>query len=189
MILIEKSMIKVDPTKVQTDLNLEEILLKNTRYSDTLPSAEDPLEPLLFSVSVRSTYSNEVLEFTENNKSVYYTTLEDVPPVIHKGYDLVMYLGSICLTRHVAFKSAEDQQDFFRLMSKKSGFTVMGLYVSNVLPPIVYSQIVLTDDGMQEIKKYLKANVKPVKIEDMKREGNIEALLNKIIIVKKEDKP
>ena len=90
---------------VQKDVNLEDILNNHTKYYDTEEEAlKDDYAPLDFSVSVRSIYSNLILQIDVVDRKKYYVNLTNVQPFVHKGYDLIMYLASIGLLYNINYK-------------------------------------------------------------------------------------
>ena len=170
--------------EVQNDVHLEALLNNDTKYYDSVEEAlKDDYVPLDFSVSVRSTYSNLVLETDCGTKKSYYTNLTEVQPFIHKGYDLIMYLTSIGLMHNIDYKLGFDE-----LMTKHSQFVPMGLYNpdSLLLNPIIYSHIIISDEGIKELPNYLKGDRKLVHISKINELGNIPALLRTLIEVKEE---
>ena len=170
--------------EVQKDVNLEALLNNDTKYYDSVEEAlKDKYVPLDFSVSVRSIYSNLVLETDMGEKKTYYTNLTQVQPFIHKGYDLIMYLTSIGLMHNVDYKLGFDE-----LMTKHSQFVPIGIYNPDplLLNPIIYSHIIISDEGIKELPNYLKEDRKLVHISEINELGNIPALLRTLIEVKEE---
>jgi len=187
ILCVNANTLKTSP-EVQKDIDLEEILLKHTYYFDT---AEEALKshyvPLDFSVSVRSMYSNQVLQIDKQGQFRYYTNLTNVQEFPHRGYDLVMYLTSIGLMHSIDYKLGFDD-----VMMKHSQFMPIGIYNPDpsVVNPIVYSHIIMSDEGAELLKPFLKGDRNLVDISVMKTacEGNIRALLDTIIEVKEEQK-
>lgn len=174
---------------VQRDVNLEDLLNNHTKYYDSETEAlKDKYVPLDFCVSVRSIYSNYVLQIDkENNEKRYYVNLTKVQPFVHKGYDLIMYLCSIGVMQSIDY-----QLGFDDLMMKHSQFQPIGLYNPDpaLINPIVYSHVIISDDGIKELPQYLKSDryLVPIRTMKMCKAGNISALLDTIIEVKEEEK-
>lgn len=169
---------------VQKDVNLEDILNNHTKYYDTVEEAlKDNYVPLDFSVSVRSIYSNLVLQINNGEDKRYYTNLTNIQPFVHKGYDLVMYLTSIGLMHSVDYKLGFDE-----LMMKHSQFVPMGLYNPDALliNPIIYSHVLISDEGIKELPNYLKEDRELVPISTINIKGNILAFLKTLVEVKEE---
>lgn len=174
--------------EVQKDVDLEDLVNNHTKYYD---SAEDALKdkyvPLDFSVSVRSVCSNLVLQIDNGEEKRYYTNLTNIQPFVHKGYDLIMYLTSIGLMHNIDYKIGFDD-----LMMKHSLFQPIGIYnpEPSILNPIIYSHVIISDEGAKELPKYLASDRSLVDISTMKKfsRGNLSALLNTIIIVKEDNK-
>lgn len=185
ILCVDIKALKTSPD-VQKDVNLEDLINNHTKYYDSAEEAlNDNYVPLDFSVTVRSLYSNLVLEIDKDEDKRYYVNLTDVQPFIHKGYDLVMYLTSIGLMHSVDYKLGFDE-----LMIKHSQFVPMGIYNPDtlLLNPIIYSHVILSDEGAVELPKYLKEDRHLVPISDIKEKGNIPALLRTLIEVKEETK-
>lgn len=176
--------------EVQTNVKLKDIINNHTKYYDSVEEAlKDNYVPLDFSVSIRTLYSNLVVEIdakTEdgNDKKMYYTNMSQVQKFIHKGYDLIMYLTSIGLMMNVNYSLGFDE-----VMLEHSQFVPIGLYNPDptVINPIIYSHILISDVGAKEFDKYLKKGRRFLPISDMKKEGNLYALLDTLIITKEEN--
>lgn len=186
ILCIDSTALKTSPD-VQKDVNLGDLMTNHTKYYETVEEAlKDKFVPLDFSVTVRSMYSNLVLMTTKESGNRFYTNLSQIERFVHKGYDLVMYLTSIGMMYNIDYKFGFDD-----LMMKHSQFQPIGIYNPNpsVVNPIVYSHIILSDEGAELLPNFLKGDRKLVPISTMKEfsEGNIQALLDTIIEVK-EDK-
>ena len=176
--------------EVQTNVKLEDIINNHTKYYDSVEEAlKDNYVPLDFSVSIRTLYSNLVVEIdakTEdgNDKKMYYTNMSQVQQFIHKGYDLIMYLTSIGVMMNVNYSIGFDE-----VLLEHSQFVPIGLYNPDptVINPIIYSHILISDVGAKEFDKYLKKGRRFLPISDMKKEGNLYALLDTLIITKEEN--
>lgn len=188
ILCIDTKALKTSPD-VQKDVDLEDLLNNHTKYYD---SAEDALKdhyvPLDFSVSVRSMYSNLVLQINKGEEKRYYTNLTNVQPFVHKGYDLIMYLTSIGLMNNVDYRLGFDD-----LMCSHSQFMPIGFYNPDpsLINPIIYTHVLISDEGAKELPQYLKCGRNLVDIKCTMKEnvkGNIPALLDTIIEVKEEKK-
>ena len=169
---------------VQKDVDLEDLMNNHTKYYDNAEEAlKDLYVPLDFSVTVRSMYSNLVLQIDKGEQKRYYTNLTNVQPFVHKGYDLIMYLTSIGLMHSVDYKLGFDD-----LMMKHSQFQPIGIYNPNsaLINPIVYTHIIVSDEGSKILPTFLKSDrhLVPIKTMRMCHEGNIPAILDTIIEVK-----
>lgn len=194
ILCVDSRALKTSPD-VQKDVKLEEIINKHTKYYDSVEEAlKDKYVPLDFSVTVRSMYSNLVLQINKDIDTAsgdrqhrYYVNLTSIQPFVHKGYDLIMYLSSIAVMHSVDYNLGFDS-----LMLKHSQFSPIGLFNPDpsVMNPIIYVHIVLSDEGAEELKQYLKEDRELVPISTMREcsKGNLEALLDTIIEVKEESK-
>ena len=192
ILCIEKSVLK-GMKGLTKDIPLEKYLLENTDYKEVDVDWSDTYIPLTFSTTVRSMYSNKVVYKVLKNKDnqdyrVYYESLTEIEPIIHKGYDLVMFLSSIAVQKMI---KAEAQQTLGEIMCA-STFSVRGLrYVEDagVIRPIVYSQIVISDEAFERFEKILDHEHGACSIEEMRENihGNLYDLLDDIVIVKEKN--
>ena len=168
--------------KVQKDINLEELLKDHTKYFDTVEEAlNEAYVPLDVSTTIRSMFSNLVVERETDNGVSYYVNITNIDKFVHKGYDLLMYITSIGVLHCVDYKMGFDD-----VMLQHSQFCPIGVYNPDptLINPIVLVHIVMSDEGAELLKDYLKDNVKLVHVSNMKSEGSIKALLDEIIEVK-----
>lgn len=181
---VDTKALKASP-EVQKDVNLEDIINNHTKYYESEEEAlKDSYIPLDFCVSVRSMYSNLVLEKDIEGDKHYYTHLMNIQPYAHRGYDLIMFLSSIGLMQNIIYDIGFDD-----LMMRHSQFQPIGLYNidSPLIHPIIYSHIIISDEGAEELKKYLKDDRRLIPIKDIKPRCNIKALLQTLIEVKEEN--
>lgn len=176
----KKSIEKVNV--IQNKVDLEGLINNHTKHFNNVKEAyKENYVPLDFSVSVRSMYSNLVLEISMEDKCLYYTNLTDIQKFEHKGYDLVMFVSSLGV-----MSSFDVNDDFKRCMLEHSQFCPIGLYNPDpeFINPIVYSHIILSDEGAEKIKEHLKDGRKFVPIKDMNVKGNLIAMTDTLIEVK-----
>lgn len=182
---IDSSVLKTSP-EVQRDVRLEEIMNNHTKYYNTEEEAlKDNFVPLDFSVSIRSMYSNRVVEVDKGGQFRYYTNLTKVIPCVHSGYDLIMFLTSIGVMHNVDYALGFDD-----IMMNHSQFMPIGIYNPDpsVINPIIYCHVILSDEGAVKIEKFLKGDRRMINIEYINDRGNIKALLDTLIEVKEEIK-
>lgn len=172
----------MDTTKVRDDMNLQKnikldkILLENSKYFNSVNEAQlEGYAPLNFMISVRSTYSNLVLESMNGSSKDYYINMTEVDTLPHKGYDLIMYLASIGLMQCVTYKKGFDDVMF------KSQFLPIGFYNPDpsLFNPTIYSHIILPDEIVEDFKSYLKNGYRLVPIKDMERK-KLSSILDSI---------
>lgn len=180
---INRNKIKEDSKEIQRNVDLEYILSDEcVKYFDRVEEAyANGFIPLSFAVSIRSITDNRVVETESDRSRIYYTNLANLDEhltSVHKGYDLIMYLTSIGMLYNIDFSLEVD-----KIMLEHSQFQPIGLFNSGVLYPIIYSHILLSDEGMSLLEPYLKSDRKIVKIRDMQKKGNIQALLDTLIVV------
>ncbi len=178
---------------IQKDVDLAGILLNCTKYYNSVEEAEKNFYvPLDFSVSVRTVYTNKVLQIKDGDNCSYYVNHTNVGQFAHKGYDLMMYLSAIGFVSCVNYSDAFDT-----MMLKYSTLQPIGLYNPDpgFLNPIVYTHIIISDEAEGIIKPFLKPGVSLIHITEMeervKNSGGLylTALLDTLIIVhdKKEE--
>ena len=186
ILCVDTKALKTSPD-VQKDVNLEDILENHTKYYDSYMEAlKEDYIPLDFCMSVRTTYSNLVLEIDEGEEKRYYTNLADINDTfIHKGYDLIMYLTSIGLLHNINYALGFDD-----IMMKHSQFQSIGLYnpTTKLFNPIIYSQVIIDDACVEDLAKYLMEGRRLVPISEVQKTGNIQALLRTFVEVKEENK-
>lgn len=180
ILCVEKSAMKEAP-EVQKNVDLKDLLENHTRYIEPELIERNDYVPLNFAVSVRSAYSNLVLETPVDSEfKRYYVNLTNVEPLPHKGYDLVMYLASIGIIQCINYSRGFDD------VMMKTQFCPIGLYNSGIIHPIIFSTVILKDDTVDIFKSYLKEGYDLVPIQNMKRAGNFKPLLDTLILVKEE---
>lgn len=185
ILCVDTKAMKCSP-EVQKDIDLGELVSNHTNYYENEEEAlKDGYVPLDFSVSVRSVYTNLVLQIDKGEEKRYYTNLSKVMPFVHNGYDLIMYLTSIGLMHSIEYSLGFDD-----LMMNHSQFQPIGLYNldSPLINPIIYTHVIISDEGVKELTKYLKSDRKLVPISEIKEDGNLCALLRTLIEIKEEDK-
>lgn len=188
MILCVDTSVLAMKREVQKDVDLEDLLNNHTRYFETQEQAlEEGYVPLDFSMTLRSMYTNKVLQRQTENGVRYYVNMSKVDRFIHKGIDLIMYLTSLGLLQCVDYKAGFDD-----LMFQHTQIQIIGLYNPDpaMINPIIYSHVLISDVGVKSLPQYLKEGVSLVDIKTMKEncEGNIPAMLDTIIEVKEEQK-
>ena len=168
---------------VQKDIQLGGLLDNGTKHFNSIEDAlNEGYVPLNFSVVLRSSHSNKVLRSkTEEGLYLYYTNILDAGLLIHRGYDLLMYLSSIGVLMNVNYTPEVDN-----IMLKCSQFQPIGLCYDGIIDPIILSNVILTDEGIDLLEPFLKEGREVVSLDVMKNEngGNIQALLNEIKEVK-----
>ena len=188
VLCIDRDALGVSP-KVQKQIMLEQILLKDTAYldRDKLTDREkNRWLPLNLTTTVRSIYSNRVVCRKEGIYYHAYNNFVDIERTEHKGYDLVMFWASMSVMLLI------DCNNFAmrNILSSASSFQCCGLYWNdNIVGPIVYSQVYVRDAEFPTLSEYYSKDITDVSVEDLKalyRRGNMSALLDEIVEVKEE---
>lgn len=171
-------------TEIQRDVDFAELLNNHSVYSfkDNKSLMKKGYLPVDMCYSIRTIYSNLVVESETQGRKLYYTNLVDLPEVIHKGDDLVMYFGSLAI-----FHNMNQKLGFDELMSKYSAFQPIGLYYDSLLNPIFYSNIIMADESVESLKTFLKSDRKLVLIQSIDTKDCIKALTDTLIILKRKE--
>ena len=189
-IYVDKNVLKVS-NEVQRDIDIEDILLNHTRvYDDDKRANIDGFVPLTFSTSVRTVYTNKVVQILRKslrgNTSEYCVHLGRIELLPHRGLDLIMYLSSISLFHMVNYREGFDD------VMLHSEFQNIGIYNPNpdLVSPMIYSHIYIDDDYAEEFSKYFKPESSWVDISFAKsssRDDKYKALIDTLLIVSKEE--
>ncbi len=190
MILCVDSTVLKESPDIQKDIGLGNILDNHTKYFNTISDAyREHFTPLDFSVSIRSLYTNLVLEREQLGEDgrelkLYYRNITNAPEVIHRGVDLIMYMTSLGVLTDVMYSA-----NLERIMDRHSIFQCMGLYnpCITLVNPAIYSHVILTDEGAEELKSCLREGRQFVPIREMQTEGNAIPLLDTLKIVERRD--
>lgn len=181
---VKKDSLKVS-NYIQKDVDLSAIV-DGAIYFDSLDLAyNEGYVPLDFSVSIRSTYTNLVAEICKDNENKkYFANLTNIGNYNHKGFDLIMYIASICVTKFVNFNNKES--GFGKVMLDYSDFVPMGLLNINpdFINPIIYSHVIIDDNGVEEFSKYFENGVKWVSIDSIEGKEKGFAMLDSFIMLK-----
>lgn len=185
ILCIKKDELKIS-SELQKDVKLEEILLKHTKYFPSIQEAEkDGYYPLDFMVSIRSVYTNLVLEsdVEDSDEKRYFINLTNVDVLPHKGLDLIMYLASVGVMHCVDYKLGFDE------VMMKSHFSPIGLLNTEptLLNPIIYSHIILDDEVVEKFETYLKPGFRFVPIKDIQQLGNMQTVTDSFVNVEKRE--
>lgn len=184
VLCVDTSVLRQVPDKVQRDIDLEDILNNHTKLFTREEKIVEPYLPLDFAISVRSVYDNTVVQSDAGNKVLYYTNMTCIGDLPHKGLDLIMYLSSLGVL-HLLDYTAECGE----IMMKHSQHQPIGLYNPNprYFHPIIYSHVILSDEGMKLLTPHFKKHCSVVPISGIVPLGNIKALTDTLIIVDKEE--
>lgn len=186
ILCVDAKVLKVDKNRVQKDVDIEDLLNNHTKYfNDAFEALKEDYLPIDFNVSIRSIYDNTVVVRLGNSNYTHRRTKNPIIDAgtaiefIHKGYDLVMFMSSIGVMRCVDYR-----QGFDELMAKHSQFDCIGLYVldGRAICPRIYSHIIMSDEGMKELEKYLKKDFQIVPITNAN--GGFKVFRDTLVIVK-----
>lgn len=178
---LKKDLIK-QCNRVQKDVMLED-LLNELQYFNTREEAfAEECVPICFVTSVRTAYSNCVVEH-ETDRKRYYVSLNLSQVLPHKGYDLLAFMSSLAVAKVIDCTIPKNQELMFN-----SQFMPIGVYNPDpgICDPVIYSHVIIEDTNADALKDALIEGNQLVPIKDMKHEGNLSELLKELIIVKEE---
>lgn len=181
MLCLKQSDFKYDGHVQKIDL--AEVLKHTKQFTSSEEAYTEGYVPLDFSVSVRSMYDNTVVVNTKHGNPLCYSTCVNIGDFPHKGYDLVMYVSSLGFLDLVDYAPGFDD-----LMMKHSQFIPIGLlnlHTTDGFPvnPIVYSHIIMSDEGMRSLNTFLKPGNVIVPINTIDPKVNLSALVETLVEV------
>lgn len=161
---------------MQKNIKIEEVLSELEYFESEEEAIKNDCVPLSFVTSIRTAYSNLVV----NHEGKYYVSLTLASVVPHIGYDLLAFMSSSAVAKVIDCTKKENQELMFQ-----SQLVPVGVYNPDVgiCNPIIYSQVVIKDDLSDSLNNSLLEGNSLESISDMKREGNMSAILNEIILV------
>ena len=167
--------------EIQKDINVEKIISSIKYFESKEVALKDGFVPLCFATTVRTNYSNLVVQHNHKGFNKYYVTLHITDPIPHKGYDLVMFMSSVAISKLMDCTQQNTQKLMFN-----SQFIPLGLYNPDpsICDPILYSQVVVHDDMRNELEYALLEGNTLVPICNIDTLGNFTKLVDEIIIVK-----
>lgn len=153
-------------------------------YEGEIPEDYVPLD---IAISVRSAYTNEVVmcPYPEHGTERCFFNLSELPPTIHKGYDLVMFISSIAVMKMCnQFRASEVAE-----VMMHSKFDIIGLLniCSDLINPIVYSHVILDDTTIEAFKPLLLDGFRMIPISELPEHENFTAIKESLIIVKEKE--
>lgn len=169
--------------RVQKDVLLEEVLEKLRYFSTREDALKEDCVPVCFITSIRTAYSNLVVERNNEGVKRYYVSLNLNQILPHKGYDLLAFMSSLAVAKVIDCTIPKNQELMFN-----SQFMPIGVYNPDpgICDPIIYSHVIINDTNLEALNSALIAENKLVPIKDMRTAGNLSALLNELILVKEE---
>ena len=144
---------KIPRSKTVQKPKLEGLLLNHTKFYDSAEeSMKDLYVPLDFAIAIR-TDADKILQITDDKGTYYFPRLSNIQRYIHKGYDLVMFLSSLMILENVDYSLKYEE-----LMVKYSAFIPVGIYnpFPEVINPVILSNIIIAEDGLEEFCQILK---------------------------------
>lgn len=184
ILCIDKSKIK-KANYIQKDIELEDLMSNHCKYFSRKELVDNSnYTPLDIGFSVRTTYTNKVLEVPlEGGIKRYYSILTNTPVLPYGGTEILMYMTSLGVVR-----SAKAYDEDFSNVMMYSKFQPIGLlntdYVEN---PIIYTHVILKDGTEEDFTKCLKEGYRLIDIKDMVTSDNLKVLCDELIEIKEEE--
>lgn len=170
--------------KVQKDIDLKYLLEECCMYFNTEEEAlEQGYVPLCFMTTVRSAYTNQVLERREGKTKKYYNCCRVNTKLPHTGLDLSMYMNSRNVLSCIG--AYTEKVDSIMIKSKFQHIGLINIDPS-VFNPTIYSQVILHDSTVEDFKSLLLDYYDIVPIQEMQTLGHLKPVIDSIILVKEE---
>lgn len=179
--------VKKSDMEMSVDLQKDNLVdvLTGAKYFEEKEIPEDYV-PLDFAITIRSTYTNKVVLCThsDSNSERCFFNLTNIPYVIHKGFDLVMFISSIAVMK----MCDQTKAPLVANVMMKSKFDIIGLLNLDpeVFNPIVYSHVILEDDTVEVFESLLAEGFRIVPISDLPEHENFRAFKESLILCKNE---
>lgn len=179
--------VKKSDMEMSVDLQKDNLVdvLTGAKYFEEKEIPEDYV-PLDFAITIRSTYTNKVVLCThsDSNSERCFFNLTKIPYVIHKGFDLVMFISSIAVMK----MCDQTKAPLVANVMMKSKFDIIGLLNLDpeVFNPIVYSHVILEDDTVEVFESLLAEGFRIVPISDLPEHENFRAFKESLILCKNE---
>lgn len=180
--------VKKSDMKMSVDLQKDN-LVSVLGGADYFEESEIPKDyvPLDFSITIRSAYTNKVVLCThsDSNKERCFYNLSKIPHVIHKGFDLVMFISSIAVMK----MCDQTKAPLVANVMMKSKFDIIGLLNLDheLINPIVYSHVIIEDDTVEAFESLLLEGFRIVPISDLPEHGNFKSFKESLVICSKEE--
>ncbi len=149
---IHKDALKVS-SEVQKEIPIPLISQSTRFYADEKQALKDGYTPLNFATTVRTLFTNRVVEVKVKNH-VYPFTHCSIMPTNHSGFDLIMYMASISV-----FNMFNMSSELEALMTETT-FQPIGIFNPDpgFMSPIIYTNIFIKDDKEEQFENCLIRN-------------------------------
>ena len=149
--------------------------------------------PLTLGITIRDKTTNRVLvkRVEKDNIKRTFIYLNDITPVPHVGYDLIMFLSSVGVTGLI--KNKDNMMVAFSAVMSESVFDVNGLLWMErntepnciLLDPMIMTTIYVNADNFS---KYLVEDWKFERISEVKEEsGFIKCIIDDLVEIKEDN--
>ena len=190
-ILCVKSSMITRKNEVQKKIKLENII-NSCKYFPA-GSVGEGYVPLTLGITIRDKTTNRVLvkRVEKDNIKRTFIYLNDITPVPHVGYDLIMFLSSVGVTGLI--KNKDNMMVAFSSVMSESVFDVNGLLWMErntepnciLLDPMVMTTIYVNADNFS---KYIVDDWKFERISEVKEEsGFIKCIIDDLVEIKEDN--
>lgn len=138
--------------------------------------------PLDIAITIRSAYTNKVVLCThdDSTKERCFLNTTKIPEVIHRGYDLIMFISSIAVMKMCDQTRANEVGSV--MMHSKFDFLGMLNLDHDIVNPILYSHVILEDCTVEAFEPLLSTGFRMIPISELPEHGNFKAFKESLII-------
>lgn len=179
IIALDPKNFKVLTGEINKHIGNTEDMLKNCKlFNSSLEALKEGYLPVTLGVSIRTLFTNKVVEFEKDN---YVKTASDV---FDDRYDLDLY-NLIEKIGKITFGCFKHSFKVGMFMLEYSFLDVIGLYHEEGSDEVIFlAHVLIADEGLPELEKNLKEGIRVVNISDMSYANDNPALLETLVEVK-----
>lgn len=171
IIAVNPKNFKVLAKEVDKKFKVEDMLENCKYFNSSLEALKEGYLPVTIGVSIRTTFTNKVVEF---EKDCYVKTASDV---FDDRYDLDLY-NIIEKIGKITFGCLKHNFKVGMFMVEYSFLDVIGLYHEEGSDEVILlAHVIISDTGLSVLEENLKEGVKLVNIRDMSYASNDSPVL------------
>lgn len=181
IIAVNPKNFKVLAKEVDKKFKVEEMLENCKYFNSSLEALKEGYLPVTIGVSIRTTFTNKVVEF---EKDCYVKTASDV---FDDRYDLDLY-NLIEKIGKITFGCLKHNFKVGMFMIEYSFLDVIGLYHEEGSDEVILlAHVIISDTGLSVLEENLKEGVNLVNISDMSYANDNPDLLATLVEVKDDE--
>ena len=171
IIAVNPKNFKVLTVEIDNKVKIEDMLENSKYFNSSLEALKEGYLPVTIGVSIRTTFTNKVVEF---EKDCYVKTASDV---FDDRYDLDLY-NLIEKIGKITFGCLKHNFKVGMFMVEYSFLNVIGLYHEEGSDEVILlAHVIISDTGLSVLEENLKEGVKLVNIRDMSYASNDSPVL------------